>query len=61
MSGRDIDATEFLEVKVVVQDMIQDLKSCVNNDTTGNLFTWLPSTWAAPENQKNPPKNNTPG
>eukprot|EP00957_Ditylum_brightwellii_P072458 5506385-Ditylum_brightwellii.AAC.1 len=45
MSGRDIDATEFLEVKVAVQDVIQDLKSYVNNGTTGNLFTRLPSTW----------------
>eukprot|EP00957_Ditylum_brightwellii_P128296 9785447-Ditylum_brightwellii.AAC.2 len=43
MSGRELDATEFLEVKVTVQDMIQDLKSCVDNDTTGNIFTQPPA------------------
>eukprot|EP00957_Ditylum_brightwellii_P189858 14453890-Ditylum_brightwellii.AAC.1 len=61
MSGRDIDATEFFEVKVAVQHMIHDLKSCVNNNTTGNLFTRPPSTWVAPADPKTPPKTNTPG
>eukprot|EP00957_Ditylum_brightwellii_P137957 10517967-Ditylum_brightwellii.AAC.1 len=61
MSGRGIDATEFLEVKVAVQDIIRDSMSCANNDTTGNLFTRPPSTWVAPADPKTPSKNNTPG
>eukprot|EP00957_Ditylum_brightwellii_P027471 2076929-Ditylum_brightwellii.AAC.1 len=61
MSCGDIDVTEFLEVKVAVQDMIRDLKSCVDNNTTGNLFTWPPSTWVAPADPKTPLKTDTPG
>eukprot|EP00957_Ditylum_brightwellii_P082421 6266672-Ditylum_brightwellii.AAC.1 len=61
MIGRDLDATEFIEVKVAVQDMTPDLKSCVDNDTTGNLFTCPPSTWVAQtETNKTPTKTNTP-
>eukprot|EP00957_Ditylum_brightwellii_P176109 13409957-Ditylum_brightwellii.AAC.1 len=41
--------------------MISDLKSCVDNNTTGNLFTRPSSTWVAPADPKTPPKTNTPG
>eukprot|EP00957_Ditylum_brightwellii_P211399 15366129-Ditylum_brightwellii.AAC.3 len=60
MTGRDLDTTEFVEVKVAVQDMIHGLKSCVENDKTGNIFTRPPSTWFAPAETNKTPTNTNP-
>eukprot|EP00957_Ditylum_brightwellii_P035213 2670329-Ditylum_brightwellii.AAC.1 len=60
IAGNELDATEFVEVKLAIQDMICDPESCVNNDTIGNLFICPHSTWAAPIETNTPTKTHTP-
>eukprot|EP00957_Ditylum_brightwellii_P162103 12341340-Ditylum_brightwellii.AAC.1 len=60
MACNGLNVTEFVEVKVAIQGMIYDLKSCADNDTTYNLFTCPPSTWVVPTDTKSPPSTQTP-